>query len=316
MRGFSGRPIGASTRSAAMIAAGVLAISLVIVPTVIAAQPSSGTVTVDGHTGDWDLGADFFANMTPGGGAGGAVLAKLYLRYDCNDEVLYALVLMKDGEKAVQTDPTEAYIRIDGSGKAVHGNSGNNGTPPDFSWVNGDGEVADGWEASAPVPAGNHTVRAHIKRVDDTPDGYTSLDNIGVNAPMELVCEQPTQTPAPTGTVAPTQTPAPTGTVAPTQTPAPTGTVAPTQTPAPTGSVSPTSAPNTPAPTGDVAPATSRPVHTLPPTDTLASTSSGTNGAALILVALAVGSLATLVVTLGGRRRSLARVEVKETDKS
>jgi len=28
-----------------------------------------------------------------------------------------------------------------------------------------------------------------------------------------------------------------------------------------------------------------------------------------------VGSLATVVVTLGGRRRSLARVEVKENDK-
>jgi hypothetical protein len=303
MRGFSERRTRVSTRSAAMIAAGVLAVSLVIVPTVLAAQPSSGAVTVDGHTGDWDLGADFFANMTPGGGAGGAVLAKLYLRYDCDDEVLYALVLMKDGEKAIQTDPTEAYIRIDGSGKAVHGNSGNDGTPPDFSWVGGNGTLADGWEASAPVPAGNHTVRAHIKRADDTEDGYTSLDNIGVNAPMELVCAQPTETPAPTATAAPTATPAPTATAAP------------TGTPAPTGSVSPTSAPNTPAPTGEVAPATASPVRTLPPTDTLAPASSGSNGAALVLVALAVGSLATVVVTLGGRRRSLARVEVKETDK-
>ena len=66
----------------------------------------------------------------------------LYL--DCDDEVLYALVLMVNGEKAIQTDPTEAYIRIDGSGKAVHGNSGNDGTPPDFSWVGGNGTLADG----------------------------------------------------------------------------------------------------------------------------------------------------------------------------
>ena len=308
MRGFTGRRMRTSTRSAAMIAAGVLAISLVIVPTVIAAQPSSGKVTVDGNTGDWSLGADFFANMTPGGSAGGAVLAKLYLRYDCDDEVLYALVLMQNGEKARQNDPPENYIRIDGSGKAVQPSSGNDGTPPDFAWVNGDGELADGWEASAPVPPADHTVRAHIKRADDSDDGYTSLDNIGQNAPMELVCAQPTETPAPTER--PTQTPAPTQTAAPTQT------VAPTQTPAPTGSVAPTTAPNTPAPTGNVSPATSRPVRTLPPTDTLdASSGPVSTGASLVFILLGVGSLATVVVTLGGRRRSLARVEVKETDK-
>ena len=38
------------------------------------------------------------------------------------------------------------------------------------------------------------------------------------------------------------------------------------------------------------------------------------DGAGLFLTILAVGSLATLVVTLGGRRRSMARVEVEETD--
>ena len=118
---------------------------------------------------------------------------------------LYALVLMQNGEKARQNDPPENYIRIDGSGKAVQPSSGNDGTPPDFAWVNGDGELADGWEASAPVPPGDHTVRAHIKRADDSDDGYTSLDNIGQNAPMELVCAQPTATPAPTQQ--PTQTP-------------------------------------------------------------------------------------------------------------
>lgn len=302
MRGFSDRRIGTSTRAAAMIATGVLAISAAFVPSVLAAQPSAGSVTVDGNTGDWSLGADFFANMTPGGSAGGAVLAKLYLRYDCDDEVLYALVLMQDGEKARQNDPPENYIRIDGAGKAVQPSSGNDGTPPDFAWVNGDGELADGWEASAPVPAGNHTVRAHIKRADDSDDGYTSLDNIGQNAPLELVCAQPTGTPAPTEQ--------------PTGTPAPTQTVAPTQTPAPTGSVAPTTVPNTPAPTGGVGGSTATPAHTLPPTDTVVGSSgSASPGISLVLVLLGVGSLASAVVTLGGRRRSLARVEVKETDK-
>ena len=76
MWGFSGRRTRLSTRSAAGIATGVLLLSALMAPTAMAASPSAGSATVDGATGDWSLGADFFANMTPGGG-GGDTLAKL-----------------------------------------------------------------------------------------------------------------------------------------------------------------------------------------------------------------------------------------------
>ena len=49
------------------------------------------------------------------------VVAKLYLRYDCASETLFALVLGVDGTQFQQTRPENAYIRIDGAGKAVSG---------------------------------------------------------------------------------------------------------------------------------------------------------------------------------------------------
>jgi len=293
MWGFSGRRSRLSTRSAASIAAGVVLLSALIAPTAaLAASPSEGSATVDGATGDWSLGADFFANMTPGG-SGSNVLAKLYLRYDCDAEVLYALVLAEDGQKILQKDPTgdaddfsESYLQIDGSGKAVHGGSGNNGTPPDFAFVNPDGDVAGGFEASASLEPGSHTLRAHALIADDSEeDGYVAVDTAGRTVDLDIECEA----------------------------------VAPTEVPNafyPPNEPNPTEKPNQP-PQGGVQPTTgTRPTRTLPPTDTLdASAAPAMSGAGVILVILGVGSLATLVVTLGNRRRPVraeARAEVKE----
>ena len=88
--------------------------------------------------------------MTTAGNAADDTLATLYLRYDCTSHVLYGLVLTEDGYGIQQTRPEEAYLRIDGAGKLVSGLSGNDGTPPDFAWVDGDGTLAGGFEASAP----------------------------------------------------------------------------------------------------------------------------------------------------------------------
>jgi len=131
------------------------------------------------------------------------VIAHLYLRYDCDTGTLFALVLGKDGTQFMQTRPENAYIRIDGVGKAVSGLSGNDGTPPDFSWVNPDGKLADGFEASVPVAPGDHTVRAHVLRPDTSSDGYQSVDNIDQGAPLTLECAKPTPTPTPTPTSTP-----------------------------------------------------------------------------------------------------------------
>jgi hypothetical protein len=270
MRGFTGRRIRLSTRSAATVATGVLLLSAILAPTTMAAQPNSGSATVDGATGDWSLSADFFANMTDAGHPDAAVRAKLYLKYDCDSEKLFALVLAQGGEQVRQKRTDEAYIMIDGK-KIIDSTHG------DFAWVNGDGDLADGFEGGAGLAAGSYTLRAHVLVADDSLDGYTPMDVIGRNVPLDIECQevQPTATAKP-----PTPKPTDNG-----------------------GGVQPTTGTH------------QGPTKTLPPTDTLDSTGTSSSGIGLILTILAVGSLATVVVTLGGRRRSLARVEVKENDK-
>lgn len=264
-----------STRSSAVIVVGSLLLLAALAPASFAAapHPSEGSATVDGSTADWSLSSDFFADMTGGGAAGAAVRAKLYLQYDCDAEVLYALVLAQGGEKVRQDRPEEAYLRIDGSGQLVSGNSGNNGSPPDFEWVNGDGTLADGWEASGALAPGSHTLRAHVLVADDSADGYTPLDTVGRTVPLEIEC----------GAVAPTQgtpTPAPTG-----------GQQTPKPTPAETGGVAPTTGTNTRAPT-------------LPPTDASDpfGASSGQDGIRLVAVLLGAAVGTCLLFTPRRRR--------------
>jgi hypothetical protein len=246
-----------------------LLLSALLAPVTMAAQPNAGSATVDGATGDWSLSADFFANMADAGHANAAVRAKLYLKYDCDSEKLYALVLAQNGEQVRQKRTDEAYIMIDGK-KIIDSSHGQ------FAWVNGDGDLADGFEGGAGLAAGSYTLRAHVLVADDSLDGYTPMDVIGRNVPLDLECQE----------VQPTATAKP-----------------PTPKPTDNGGVAPTTGTH------------QGPTKTLPPTDTLDATGTSSSGVGLILTVLAVGSLATVVVTLGGRRRSMARVEVKETDK-
>ena len=207
--------------------------------------------------------------MTDASHANAAVRAKLYLRYDCDSEKLFALVLAQNGEQVRQKRTDEAYIMIDGK-KIIDSTHGQ------FAWVNGDGELADGFEGGAGLAAGSYTLRAHVLVADDSLDGYTPMDIVGRNVPLDIECQE----------VQPTATAKP-----------------PTPKPTENGGVEPTQGNN------------QGPTKTLPPTDTFDSAGSSSSGIGLILTILAVGSLATVVVTLGGRRRSLARVEVKENDK-
>lgn len=265
-----------SARSAATLVAGVLLLTAALVPATMAAapNPSPGSVTVDGATGDWSLGADFFANMTDAGDPDRPVRAIFYARYDCEEEALYGLVLAQGGEKARQDRPDEAYIRIDGAGKLTSAGDGVDGSPPDFAWVNGDGERADGWEASGSLAPGSYNIRAHVLIADDSADGYTPMDIIGREAPLVIEC----------GAVAPTQ-----GT-----NPTPKPPAAPTE-----------------RPTGGVAPTTgTRPAATLPATDTAPTNpTSGIDGARLAIVLLGLGVLTSLLLTPSRRRRQA----VKET---
>lgn len=298
MRGFMHHRRQLSTsRSIAAIVAGALLISAALAPVSFAAAPApaSGSATVDGATGEWSLAGDFFSDMTDGGDAAKPVRAKLYLRYDCDTETLYGLVLAQGGEQVRQTRPDEAYLSVNGS-KVVGGNSGNDGTPPDFAWVDGDGELADGFEASASVAPGSHTLRAHVLVADDSADGYTPMDTVGRTVPLVIECgeEQPTQSTGPTPT--PTPTPTPSGEEQPTQ-----GT-GPTPTPSE-------------APAGNVGGATGRPRTTLPPTDAIPAMTPSTavdgTGIVLVLLAAATGGFALLTPTRRSRR---AVPELEESD--
>jgi hypothetical protein len=265
-------------------AAALLALS-VLSPAMVGAanppQPTYGSAVVDGKTGDWDLTNDRFAAMTDNGYVDKPTVAYLYLRYDCDTETLYALVLGVDGNQFRQTRPENAYIRIDGSGKLFSGNSGNNGTPPDFEWVNGDGTLADGFEGSGKVDAADHTVRAHILRPDNSPDGYESVDNISRDVPLVLKCAKPTPTPTPK------PTPTPSGSVSP--------------------SGSATHDPST-SPSSSVASVTGKPHVTLPPTSTIGAGDPPATSLGLVFLGLGLVLAGALVLIempklARGRRR-------------
>jgi hypothetical protein len=275
MRGFDrGRRRMPSTRSWAVIVVGSLLLLAALTPASFAAapHPSEGSATVDGSTADWSLSSDFFSDMTDGGVDGRPVRAKLYLQYDCESEVLYALVLAQGGEKARQDRPDEAYLRIDGTGKLISATHDNDGTPPDFAWVNGDGSLADGWEGSGSLAAGSYTLRAHVLIADDSADGYTPMDTVGRDIPLEIEC----------GGVEPTG-----GTATPT-TPTPT----PKPTAAATGGVAPTTGTNTPAPT-------------LPPTDVTDAFGSASGGDSIRLVAILMGAAIGTCLLFMPRRRHI-----------
>jgi hypothetical protein len=301
----------------ALAAAGILTFGLVQGVLAAPPNPSPGTVVVDGAIGDWSLSDDHFADMTRGGVAGRPVLGGLYLRYDCETETLFGLVLL-DAKDALVDRPENAYLRIGTTGKLVSGESGNDGNPPDFSWVDSDGTLAAGYEVSAPLAPGSFTIRAHVLIPWDDADGYEAVDNVSRATPLEIECVEPTPTPTPAPTEEPNPTPTPTP--APTEEPNPTPTPAPTEEPNPTPTPAPTEEPNptpTPAPTetpdGSVAPATGTPNVTLPPTDSLAATPTDGSSRGLIAALIGLGLLSAAAFLLGMPARTRL-VEGEATD--
>ena len=140
-------------------------------------EPTYDTATVDGNTGEWDLTNDFFADMYRAGDPTKVVESKLYLRYDCDKDVMYALVLAVDGVP-VLVQPDNAWIAIDGaSNKPVNGNDNNDGTPPDFAWVGKNNGEAQGWEASFGLDKDQtYTILAHTNVFDDGEEQTSATD--------------------------------------------------------------------------------------------------------------------------------------------
>lgn len=118
-------------------------------------QPSYGAAVVDGDPGEWDRTLDYYAAMYKAGKPDKGTLAELYLRYDCQDGVLYALVLAASGLEVITTPLDNAFIKKGNSVKLVDANdSPPDGVLPDFAWVglSTDGSRALGWEAAVSMP--------------------------------------------------------------------------------------------------------------------------------------------------------------------
>ena len=159
------------------------------------ATPTAGTATVNGNTTEWNLTNDFYDNMYQAWRLDKPIESKLYLRYDCSTQTLYVLVLTQPGVQVIASQPSYSYVKIDGSGNTVvDGNSGNNGTPPDFAWVSlgvsgnctGNNTYALGWEASIPnVSEGNHTLWVHTQVCDS---GSQTSGTVNQWIPLPICC--------------------------------------------------------------------------------------------------------------------------------
>ena len=147
-------------------------------------EPAYGAgIVVDGDPGEWNLASDFFADMYNAGRPtpnwpGFAVLSKLYLRYDCDSHVLYALVLDEsaDGLPAIQS-PGDAWIKIYGNGwannKLIDGTGDGNTSPRSFQWVyqtpGNPNSPLVGYEACAQLDAGLYaSFEAHLNVAGNT----------------------------------------------------------------------------------------------------------------------------------------------------
>jgi hypothetical protein len=129
-------------------------------------EPTYASANVDGNPAEWDLTNDFFADMYRAGDPNKQVESKLYLRYDCQTQTLYALVLVEQGV-TVLPQPDDAFIKLGNATKLVDGNYGDDGTPPDFAWIT-QNSTYFGFEASTPLAPGSYTnLNVHVQVSDE-----------------------------------------------------------------------------------------------------------------------------------------------------
>ena len=144
----------------------VLVIGALPVYGAIPPEPTYSSATVDGNYSEWDLANDFFARMYRAGKPEKKVESKLYLRYDCKTQTLYALVLAEPGV-TVLPQPSDAFIKLGNATKLVDGNYGDDGTPPDFAWIM-ENTTYIGFEASTPLAPGNYAnLNVHVQVSDE-----------------------------------------------------------------------------------------------------------------------------------------------------
>ena len=161
-------------------------------------QPTYDTAVVDGNTGEWDLGEDFFAHMYNAGKTdatwpGFKILSELYLRYDCVTGTLYVLVMAVD-DLPVLVEPDNAFVKIENTSppppniKLVDGNDGALPDPPDFDWVGLSDSTAQGWEACAELAEGSYSeLNVHCNIEHDGESKTSAVANRAIT--LEIDCD-------------------------------------------------------------------------------------------------------------------------------
>ncbi|MFA7332178.1 MAG: T9SS type A sorting domain-containing protein [Candidatus Delongbacteria bacterium] len=190
-------------RTALLLCLSLLSL-LALAPTPAAAQePAYGSgIVVDGNPGEWDLDDDFFSHMYNGGRntpswPGYAILSTLYLRYDCDAQLLYALVLdvENDGE-LVNVSAGDAWLKLYNVGlpgsKLIDGNGDGGTTPRAFRWVrtmpSDPNSLVIGYEAVAQLDEASYaSFEAHLKIGGAT--SSTGKHAQGNAIPLVLNCE-------------------------------------------------------------------------------------------------------------------------------
>ncbi|MGQ9600086.1 MAG: hypothetical protein ACUVWZ_11800 [Anaerolineae bacterium] len=157
-------------------------------------NPTYVRAFVDGDPSEWDLTNDFFANMYLAANPAKPVLSKLYVRYDCRAGTLYVLVLAEPGHLIdVDSGTGNHFVKLGNTNKLVDAAAGNDGTPPDFAYINlsGDGATADGWEASAYLAPGfyspSNTPSDGLNVHTNVDDGDTSAVS-GRQIDLYIIC--------------------------------------------------------------------------------------------------------------------------------
>jgi len=123
-----------------------------------------GTATVDGDNSEWNHTTTLpSGEMYQAWKPENEVLSKFWLRYNCDTETMYILV-MAENTIDVQNG-TFVYVKLDGDKVVSSSPEG----AQEFSWVglSSDEKFADGWEASFPLTEGTFTLEIHNNAYDD-----------------------------------------------------------------------------------------------------------------------------------------------------
>jgi hypothetical protein len=166
-----------------------------------APYPHYGKRVIDGTISDWNLDVDFYADMYRAGKTDKAVESKAYLRYDCNSNTLFVLVLGEPGVIGSHSDEVggdvTSWVAINvQSNKVVNELAGNDGIPSDFAWVGEgfDGDLSHmlGFEASFSIMPGSYNILIHMQILDSLGQQTSATSGSPDSGPeLELQCTVP-----------------------------------------------------------------------------------------------------------------------------